>query len=74
MKKNKKPASLFAAPEPSPPVAPGAFRMRLGAGKYALSAGEAEVHVDGARIAGGNGMFEFDLAIETWVDIKIIKA
>jgi hypothetical protein len=52
----------------------GAFRMRLPAGKYAIGATEAEVHLAGSRIAGGNGMFEFDLAQEAWVDIHIIRS
>lgn len=49
-------------------------RMRCGAGKYAIAATEAEVHVDGARIAGGNGSFEFDLPQETWLELVIIRA
>lgn len=56
------------------PVAAGSFRMRLPAGKFAVSAVEAEVRLDGARIAGGNGTFEFDLPIESWVEIEVIRA
>ena len=48
--------------------------MRLAAGKHAIRAGEAEVRLDSARIAGGTGSFEFDLACEAWVDIVIIRA
>lgn len=54
------------------PVA-GSFRMRLPAGKYAVGAAEAEIRLGGARIAGGNGSFEFDLHAEAWVDIVVLK-
>jgi hypothetical protein len=48
--------------------------LRMSAGKHAVRAAEAEVHVDGARIAGGEGVFEFDLFAETWVEIHIVRS
>jgi hypothetical protein len=54
-------------------VEPVKVSLRLSAGKHAVSAPEAEVHVDGVRIAGGEGIFEFDLFVETWVEIHIIR-
>jgi hypothetical protein len=47
--------------------------MRLPAGKYAVQAAEAEVIVDGGRIAGGNKNFEFELETETWVEVRVIR-
>lgn len=55
-----------------PPVKP--LQMRLGAGRYAVKAAEVELHVDGARLTGGNGIVEFDLPVETWLDIIVIRA
>lgn len=53
---------------------PSLIRMRLLAGNYAIAATEAEVHIDGSRIAGGNGIFEFDIAQEAWVEIHLIRS
>jgi hypothetical protein len=72
MKKNKKATTLFS--EPVKRSETGNFRMRLAAGKYAINATEAEVHLDGARIAGGDGSFEFDIAREAWVEIHIVRS
>ena len=55
-----------------PPIVP--LRMRLGAGRYAVKAAEVEIHMDGARLTGGNGIVEFDLYDETWLDIVVIRA
>lgn len=74
------PPALPAAPElpidtaAAPAANASKISLRLSAGKHAVRAAEAEVHVDGARIAGGEGMFEFDLAVETWIDIVTLRA
>ncbi len=59
----KKPASKL----------PSSIRLRLSAGRHAVNEKEAEVRVNGARIAGGTGTFEFDLLVETWVDIVVMR-
>jgi len=48
-------------------------RIRCPAGNFAIAATEAEVRLDGARIAGGNDRFEFDLAQEAWIEIAVLK-
>jgi len=55
-----------------PPIAP--LRMRLGAGRCAVKAAEVEIRIDGTRLTGGNGIVEFDLYVETWLDIVVIRA
>ncbi len=55
-----------------PPIAP--LRMRLGTGRYAVKAAEMEIRIDGTRLTGGNGIVEFDLYDETWLDIVVIRA
>lgn len=59
-------APPLAAPTP-------AFRMRLAPGIHAVSGDEIEIRVDGARIAGGNGVTEFNLWVETWVEIHVLR-
>jgi len=75
MSKNKR--AVVAAREPArQPVKSSSshcVRMRLPAGKYAVQAAEAEVIVDGGRIAGGNKNFEFELETETWVEVRVIR-
>lgn len=76
-KKNKQvvPQLPISAPtQPSPAVGFAPLRMRIGAGKHAVKATEVEIVVDGSRIAGGNGIVEFDLFAETWVDIRVTRA
>jgi len=63
--------SAEATEQPRTPVKP--LQMRLGAGRYAVKAAEVEIHVDGARLTGGNGIVEFDLSVETWLDIVVIR-
>lgn len=70
----KKRLTLFKDDPAPASAAPSTIRLRAPAGNFALAATEAEVRIDGARIAGGNGRFEFDLAQETWLDIVIIRA
>lgn len=80
MSKKKHQAPLPAAP-PELPIDTAAtsapaltkISLRLSAGKHAVRSAEAEAHVDGARIAGDEGVFEFDLFVETWVEIHIIR-
>jgi hypothetical protein len=66
----KKDKRLLSVSEPPGTV----LRLRAGAGRYAVAAGEAEVRIDGARIAGGAGAFEFDLFSEAWIEIHIIRS
>jgi hypothetical protein len=61
------------APRPLTP-SPGPLRMRVGAGRHAVNAAEAEIHVDGVRLTGGYGIVEFDLHAETWVDVVVIRS
>jgi len=65
---------IIETPQPAAPLATPPLQMRLGAGRYAVKAAEVEIHVDGARLTGGNGIVEFDLAVETWLDIVVIRA
>jgi hypothetical protein len=58
------------AAEPAPVV----LRMRLAPGIHAVTAAEAEIMIDGTRIAGGGGIIEFNLWVEAWVDIRIVRA
>lgn len=68
----KKPKQQAAAP-PQPVT----IAMRLSAGKHAVGAHlvngrEIIVSTPEGRIAGGYGCVEFDLAVETWVDVTVL--
>jgi hypothetical protein len=63
---------IIETPQPASPLTTPPLQMRLGPGCYAVKAAEVEIHVDGARLTGGNGIVEFDLAVETWLDIIVI--
>jgi hypothetical protein len=58
-----------------PQASPAAFtlRMRLSAGIHAVRAAEVEILEGGIRIAGGNGILEFNLWTDSWVDIRVIR-
>jgi hypothetical protein len=65
----------IAAETPQLPTASAEpLRMRLGAGRHAVKAAELEIHVDGIRLTGGYGIVEFDLHVETWVDVVVIRS
>jgi hypothetical protein len=57
-----------------PPPSPGPLRMRLGPGRHAVKAAEVEIHIDGIRLTGGYGIVEFDLHVETWIDVVVIRS
>jgi hypothetical protein len=67
MAKKNKPQALLALTKPL------SFQMRLSAGKHAVKASEAEVLIDGARVTGGEGTFEFDLFAETWIEVRVLR-
>jgi len=64
---------IIETPQPAAPLATPPLQMRLGPGRYAVKASEVEIHVSGSRLTGGNGIVEFDLSVETWLDIVVIR-
>jgi hypothetical protein len=57
-------------PEPEPTPGPASLCLRLAPGLHAVRGAEVEVYDNGSRIAGGNGVVEFNLWVETWVEIR----
>jgi hypothetical protein len=55
------------------PLSTPLLELRLSAGRHAIKAAELAIYRDGARIAGGYGVVEFDLAAEAWLGVAIIQ-
>ena len=68
------PAPVVIAPV-IPAEAPHTIvRMRLAPGLHAVRGTETEIRVDGVCIAGGYELTEFNLWVEAWVDVVILRA
>jgi hypothetical protein len=52
------------------PSRPEPLLLRLVAGRHAVKGSEVEIFVDGYRLTGGNGIVEFNLDAEAWVEIR----
>lgn len=66
-----KPADTVSA---EPARAPVSIFLRLAPGIHAARGAEVEIYDNGARMAGGNQLVEFNLWTETWVEIRVLRA
>jgi hypothetical protein len=73
MSKKKNEVLPLEPPIADVPAAIARLSMRLAAGRHAVKATEVEILIDGMRLTGGNGIVEFDLFAETWVELRVIS-
>lgn len=59
--------------EPAPTKGPVSLFLRLAPGIHAVKGAEVEIYDNGSRIAGGNDIVEFNLWVETWVEIRVLR-